>query len=230
MKLSKIELGLNSNSIDKLSLSITRMQEELQRATEPFRLIREALVKRNPKFIEEDWYLSEPVFRKLKIFDMYTTDTEKLEAELVHIFHKDIITIKDRLIGKNQHRTDIINELFSAFNCRHYHSVVILAYSITDGISKEKFGLKFWGYDKNEKKTMSTKISEQIESESVFDIIKKQLYSRGELTQVETIIEVENRKLSYNRHCVVHGDSFLYGTEKNAIKSILLLDFISSLS
>jgi hypothetical protein len=44
--------------------------------------------------------------------------------------------------------------------------------------------------------------------------------------------EIKNRTFkldSFNRHLVLHGHSIHYGTQKNAIRAILLLDFVCAL-
>jgi hypothetical protein len=187
------------------------------------------LEKQNPVFIAEDWYLSEFFYRKLGLVEMYKIDPIKLGGLLLNLFEANKDSIKNTLIQNHQNKNQIIKELFTAYETKLFHSVVILSYSMTDGISKEKFGLNFWGYDDKKKITHSSKISELIDSESVLNLVRKRLKVRGKSNFLDKHIEEKEKIYSNNRHCVIHGDSYLYGTKVNAVKSIFLLDFISSL-
>ena len=55
-----------------------------------------------------------------------------------------------------------------------------------------------------------------------------QLDIKNEMTKNSD--QVTDKNSSFNRHVVIHGNSKIYGTKINAIRSILLLDFISELS
>lgn len=230
MNVSLSDIGIDESLFENLRLTFIKIDESLKKAMEPFRKTLEVISKRNPIFIDEDWYLSEYIFRKLKFLKMYNITPESLEKELVSLYQVESNSLKERLIKNHKEREIIITELFNSFKKKHYHSVILLSYSVTDGISNEKFGHNFWGYNHEQNSTKSSQIALRIESESIFDILKKQLVNRGELSQMRTQIPIEKRSESYNRHCVIHGESYLYGTKTNAIKSIFLLDFISSLN
>ena len=233
------ELNKVSSTIQNVRIpdtTITGIQKSFQQINDVsktmanvFEQISKLLAQQNPVFIEEDWYLSEFYYRKLMIIEMYVIDPVELEKLLLNLFDENYDLIKNTLIQKHENRYQIINELFTAFENKLFHSVVILSYSITDGISKEKFGLNFWGYDKNNDLTHSSRISELIDSESVLNLVRKRLNVRGESNLQDKHIEEKEKFCSNNRHCVIHGDSYLYGTKVNAVKSIFLLDSISSL-
>lgn len=213
----------------KIQKSFQQINDASKVITSAFEQIYNVLSKQHPVFIKEDWYLSEFHYRKLKLSDIYIIDPLKLEKLLLSIFEENYDLIKNTIIQSHANRNQIINELFTAYENKLFHSVVILSYSLTDGIIKEKFGLNFWGYDNNKNLTYSSRISELIDSESVFNLVKKRLNVRGESNLQDKLINEKEKIYSNNRHCVIHGDSYLYGTKVNAVKSIFLLDFISSL-
>jgi hypothetical protein len=224
------DMGIEFPNLDGLKNVFEQFNQLTKNISNSFKLISEQLEKRNPIFIEEDWYLSDYYWRKFKLFEMYTITPRELETTLFKLFEKDKSTIKSRLTNKHKERSQILNELFLSYKMKNYHSVVLISYSLTDGISKEKFGLNFWGYDNKRNLTQSSKISELVESDSVLNIVQKRLNVRGELSLKSEDIPKQNRISSYNRHCVIHGESYLFGNKINAVKSIFLLDFISSLN
>lgn len=229
LNLTPIELGVDLSVFNQIKNTFEKMNELTRVFSESFKKTSELLNKRNPVFIEEDWYISEYFWREFNLFDMYRISPKELESQLISLFDKEIKVIKDNLLRNHSERRSIIEELFKSYKNKHFHSVVLLSYSIADGISMKKFELNFWGYDRNVKSTKTSIISEQIESESVLNLIRKSLKNRGELTLKDKDIPKDKKVYTYNRNCVVHGESYLYGTKTNAIKSIFLLDFISSL-
>jgi hypothetical protein len=229
LNLTPEELGFDFSVFDGLKKTFEKTNELTRVFSESFKKTSELLNKRNPVFIEEDWYISEYFWREFNLFDMFRISPKELESQLISLFDKEFNVIKDNLLRNHPERRLIIEELFLSYKNQHFHSVVLLSYSLTDGISKEKFKLKFWGYNNDKDLTNSVIISESIESESVLNLVQRSLNNRGELTLMGKDIPKEKKKSSYNRHSVVHGESYLYGTKTNAIKSIFLLDFISSL-
>jgi hypothetical protein len=229
LNLTPIELGVDLSVFNQIKNTFEKINELTRVFSESFKKTSELLNKRNPVFIEEDWYISEYFWREFNLFDMYRISPKELESQLISLFDKKIKVIKDNLLKNHEERKLLIEELFKSYKNKHFHSVILISYSITDGISKEKFGLNFWGFDKKVNSTKSSMISGQIESESVLNLIHKSLNNRGELTLKDEDIPKEKKVYTNNRNCVVHGESYLYGTKTNAIKSIFLLDFISSL-
>jgi hypothetical protein len=68
-----------------------------------------------------------------------------------------------------------------------------------------------------------------VTQDSLFNLIQKRLKNRGQMNLQDLDIPKENIPYSNNRHFVVHGESYLYGNKINALKSILMIDFVSSL-
>ena len=229
IKVSLFDLGIDPKIFENLSNSIRLYEDQLKKASESFRKSFEIIKSRNPIFVEEDWYLSEDVWLKFSLREIYSITPLQLEQLLIKEFEKQKITIRDRLISNHFERSSIIKELFESYNKNHYYSVVLLAYSLVDGISKKRFGVNFWGYNKDLKESKSSLIYNLIEPDSLFDLIQKRLKKRGEISIQDIHIPENKIPFSNNRHFVMHGESYLYGNKTNALKSIFMIDFISSL-
>lgn len=224
-----LKVDVDPQVFQNLRKSLEEFQEKIKQVSEFLKLPLLNFNDRDPLFIQEDWYLSEEVWKEFRLPEILGMDPIELEKLIIKNFEKDKESIKRRLISNHIERREIIEELFQSYTKKHYHSVVILSYSIIDGISVERFGIQFWGYDNRLKNTRSEEIISKVEVDSVFKIIEKRLKNRGVLNQeVKNIPETE-KKSSNNRHCVIHGESYLYGNKTNAIKSLLMLDFVSSL-
>jgi hypothetical protein len=220
----------NKSIFENTRYVFENFEKSIKEPLKKFRDSIDAFKNRNPIFINEDWYLSEDVWLKFSLPEIYSINPIELEKLLIKEFEKNKTTIKDRILRNHTERTLIINELFESYKRKHYFSVVTLAYSIIDGISKEKFGINFWGYDKGPKMSKSSQISHLVEPDSVFEIITKSLKNRGEISCHIKDVSTDKIPHSNNRHFVMHGESYLYGNKTNALKSIFMLDFISSLT
>ena len=111
-------------------------------------------------------------------------------------------------------KKNLISEAFKAHKNKMYYSSTILFLSQVDGIGEGKI---FRG-----KKALK----EYLSKGKHFDLFDNVL-------QEETAINVDTRKSKtnyfsdLNRHGVMHGLHFNYGNEKNSLKALSLLCFIS---
>lgn len=229
LKINLPELGIDPKVFENIKLSFQKYEEQLKNAFKSFQDTLDVIKTRNPIFVEEDWYLSEEVWLKFSLPEIYSITPSQLEQLLFKEFEKEKINIRDRIITNHKERSDIIIELFESYKRKHYYSVVLLSYSLIDGISKKKFGINFWGYNKDLKESKSSLISNLVEPDSLFNIIQKRLKNRGEISIQDIHIPEDKIPFSNNRHFVMHGESYLYGNKTNALKSIFMIDFITSL-
>ena len=230
LKIPFPELGIDPKIFENMKLNFQKYEELLKNAYKSFQDTLDVIKTRNPIFIDEDWYLSEQVWLKFSLPEVYSITPSELEKLLIKEFEKEKSTIKERILKNHIERTLIINEVFESYKRKHYYSVVLLSYSLIDGISKKKFGINFWGYNKDLKETKSSMISNLVVPDSLFNIIEKRLKSRGEISSQDIHIPNDKIPFSNNRHFVMHGESYLYGNKTNALKSIFMIDFISSLT
>ncbi|HSB92801.1 MAG TPA: hypothetical protein VLC28_06765 [Flavitalea sp.] len=121
-----------------------------------------------------------------------------------------------------------LREIFFCYKNKQYSAVIALAYSTAEGIVLEVFDQGFWGgYKESTKKTNFDTLQER-QLSGVLNLFKKRFNNRGEINR-HINKNSEAPQDSNNRHLVLHGQSFKYGTKMNAIKAILLLDFICEL-
>lgn len=229
IKINLPELGIDQQLIEKMKLSFQKYEEQLKNAFKSFQYTLDLIKTRNPIFVDEDWYLSEEVWLKFSLPEIYTISPSQLEKLLIKKFEKDKNSIRDRIISNHIERSSIIMELFKSYNSKNYYSVVLISYSIIDGISKKKFGINFWGFNNELNSPNSRELLSLVEPDSLFNIIEKRLKNRGEISKQNKHIPKIEKPYSNNRHCVIHGESYLYGNKTNAVKSILMIDFITSL-
>lgn len=229
LKINLPELGIDPKVFENVKLSFQKYEEQLKNAFKSFQDTLDVIKTRNPIFIDEDWYLSEEVWLKFSLPEIYSITPSQLEQLLINEFEKEKINIRDRIITNHKERSDIIIELFESYKRKHYYSVVLLSYSLIDGISKKKFGINFWGFNEELNTPNSSELISLVEPDSLFNIIEKRLKNRGEIAKQNKHIPKSEKSFSNNRHCVIHGESYLFGNKTNAVKSILMIDFISSL-
>jgi hypothetical protein len=229
LRINLPEVRIDAKVIENLKLSFQKYEEQLKNAFKSFQDTLDLIRTRNPIFVEEDWYLSEEFWLKFSFSEIYNITPSQLEQLLFKEFEKEKNNIRDKIISKHKERSSIFEELFESYNRKHYYSVVLLSYSLIDGISKKNFGINFWGFNKDLKMSYSSEIISLVEPDSLFNFIENRLKNRGEIAKQNKDIPGNEKSFSNNRHCVIHGDSYLFGNKTNAVKSILMIDFISSL-
>jgi hypothetical protein len=189
-------------------------------------------VKNNivPSFINRDWYLSS-VFLDLANLETlyYEEQTANLDNKIIRAFATYLIECKKQLLKKFPERKKIILEIFFCYENRKYSSVITLAYSTAEGVVSSNFGQGLWGgFDKKTQKNLFEKLRDNNQLTGVMNLFYKRFSHRGEINRDSKEFKVVDTS-SNNRHLVLHGHSYNYGNKKNAVKAILLLDFINEL-
>lgn len=184
-----------------------------------------------PSFISRDWFIS---YRFLTVCDLehlyYMEKPRGVDRVITSAFEMYKQKCKQGLIRNFKHRSILLNEVFKCYESECFSAVVTLAYSTAEGIVNETFGQKFWGgYDRKTKHILFEKLRDEHGIKGFLRMHYKRLSFRGIINQDSEKIK-ESVDSSNNRHLVLHGQSYKYGNRKNAIKAILLLDFISELA
>jgi hypothetical protein len=188
-------------------------------------------------FSEFGWYIGFNVFDELKMVDLFdlikTGDSQKVDEFFLNWFDSNKKSVFSYFVNQYPNRRSQFYELEMGFKHQLYSSVIILSYSITDGITNEILGFGFFDPDKKNKfqGEFNLKIKGSIdEQQGLLNSISSQfLKKRYELTRYYNLSEDVIPKNSYNRHLVIHGHSFEYGNKINAVRALLLLDFTISL-
>jgi hypothetical protein len=187
------------------------------------------------EFTKYGWYVSPNIFRELDIEEYsYTIDSLNLKKEieisnlLSSNFERNKILIFDEIIEFLPNRKDIVSEIYKAYESEYYFACINLCYAQTDGISNEFFNYGFFDTEDKE-----LKIKSYVFNQSLSSYIASQLkQDRNEITRYVKK-EVDDKSFdagSYNRHLVLHGHSLRYGTKLNAVRAVLLLDFVCFLA
>jgi hypothetical protein len=184
-----------------------------------------------PSFIELDWFIS---YRFLAVCDLedlfYVTSPRGVDNSITSAFDTYKRKCKQSLLKNHRQRAKVLCEIFKCFDSKCYSSVIVLAYSTAEGLVHEAFGQKFWGgHDQKANRIHFEKLRDEQGVKGVLRMHYKRLSFRGTINAESKKITM-NVDTSNNRHLVLHGQSYKYGSKKNAIKAILLLDFISELA
>jgi hypothetical protein len=219
----------------KLTSSFKKTGENLTRAFANFQFSPCKFVEaiQDTSFVvTHDWYISFNLLRNSTLDEIFRLLHFKEKESLQNFVIKNFPLEKDtifKFIHKTiPHRTSLISEIEGLFKNNFYSAVVALCYTQVDGICNENIGYGFFDTDQNH----NLKISKLEPNESLASKIAFQLKeSRNEINRyVKPEINNKTFKLnSFNRHLVIHGHSIHFGTELNAIRAILLLDFVCSL-
>lgn len=225
------DIGLGKDFLVSIKKSAQALNEAMSKFNDALNKSLEKIKNDNPAFIQNDWYLSNEYWFDFNLSELYTNNSIDLENKILKLFEDNKKAIEKRLIEENDERVEIIKELFTLYKNKHYFSLINLAYSLVEGISIKKFNTKFWGWEKKNQnnKLRTEKIKLIVEDDTVFNFIEKRLEYRGIMNASFDAISKEDLSKTNNRHCVAHGESYLYGNKTNAVKSILLVEFISSL-
>lgn len=152
-------------------------------------------------------------------------DINQAEAALVDYFRENLETIENRFVTKFPHRAKIINAAFSAHKRGEYELSIPVFLAQTDGICYEVVNQYLFMRVRGEKKPSTAIYVDSIASDTFRHALLSPLsqplpISASKKERSETFNEL-------NRHQVMHGESWDYGTEINGLKSISLLNYVA---
>lgn len=185
-------------------------------------------------FSEYGWFIGFNVFDELRIVDLFdlikTGDSQKVDEFFLDWFDSNKKSVFSYFVNQYPNRRSQFYELEMGFKHQLYSSVIILSYSITDGITNEILRFGFFNTEEVEGE-YNLRIKGSIDKQQgLLNSISSQfLKKRNELTRHYKLSKDVIPKNSYNRHLVIHGHSFEYGNKINAVRALLLLDFTISL-
>lgn len=180
------------------------------------------------------WYISYKAFEDISVEKLiYLNKKENVlefENYIVSSFDKRVKKIIEDLNTSFPERTHLFTEIKQLYKKEYYHSLITLCYSQVDGISNNVFGIGFFDTE-NKDKQFSLKLPSNLkfDDDSLIAIISKQLnLPKNEITKYtkDDCFTKDNKLSSFNRHFIMHGHSYNYGNKKNAIRAILLLEFV----
>jgi len=221
---------------DKYLSSFNKITEIISKA---FSASRFSVIKFEEKLkdtrfvVNQDWFISFNLLRNLTIKQTYNAISNQ-DKESFKLFVLETFSVEQNNIFKSihkiiPHRKSITLEIESLYKSNFYNTVVVLCYTQVDGICNENLNYGFFDTDR---KTHELKIKELEPNDSLASKIAIQLKEpKNEISRyVKNEVNDKTYKLdSFNRHLVLHGHSIHFGTQLNAIRAILLLDFVCAL-
>lgn len=187
------------------------------------------------------WYLNHIYLQVLNDGDC---DDNTFDEKIIQLIDDEIDDYWDYLKEQIPHRAAIWEEIKLCYENKLYHSIIHLCFSQADGLFDEKFGTGLYKYSFTEaKKKFGKSMKDVFDSEllssqisnfkdgSVLKRIYNEIYleclnkSTSDLYKKTDYI-TENNVALPNRHGVIHGTHFKYGTKLNSYKAIAFLQFI----
>ncbi len=189
-------------------------------------------------FPRDGFYLSTSVIEELNNDNFIAQTAEhwgnsEIKGSFINVLtnylYKRQGQIKEGILTVSPERSRLITEIFNLFSEKRYIPMIPLALSQIDGICMDQLSIGFFAskFDENKKKS-EQKIKLKLYDCSVSQLLFNQVDydNKNELI----LIKGKNQELSeLNRHDIIHGSSLDYGSKLNAIKTILLLDFICNM-
>ncbi len=190
--------------------------------------------------VSRDWYISTRVIDNLEISNItevfeFTkkSNLDKFEQYIISSFDsrkEDVFSYLNETLKNREH---IIKEIDKLYTANLFFGLIPLCFNQADGISNENWGVGFFDSE-GKKENYDLKIKKlDTRKKLISKSISSQLAQpKNELTRSSSDAkynDVKIKECSINRHLIIHGHSVYYGNKVNAIKAILLLEFICDL-
>ena len=229
-------------STDALSNNIRKMTEDMQKGIEAFinytKAISHPIIAKLQKASEKGWYVSPNVFSSLpmsELDDLLSQDSlDEFEIMLLENSDNNVADVLERCSESFPQNQAVFNEIQQLIKNGFYRASIMMAYSMADSMCNTKWGFGF--FDKDKLTGYNLKMFDKLEDmeESMSSLIRDQLsIAKNEITQYSKHPDFNDpikKAKSFNRHLIIHGHSVEYGTKKNAVRAIYLLDFIEYFS
>ena len=154
---------------------------------------------------------------------------DEVDQFLINYYENELENIRTRLIKKNGHRKEIIDEGLENHNKKNYNSSITLLLTQADGLCYDKTKKLF--FRNNSKLSRKKKYKPEIEEILANDtalLLKEFLAPMNEPTAInELSSKLEKFPVRLNRHEILHGIDYNYGTKINSLKIISFLSYIN---
>ncbi len=231
----------NNKDIKDLIAPVTKLQEIARQTHKLFSPIIEQQKKLQEKiFIElplktreavielgnHGWFLDlemipSEVFELKDVF--IAGDDKEAESTLVEHFKGRLSEIEKSIINKFPHRKKILMAAFRAHKRMEYELSIPVLLTQADGICFDVIKTDLFGKHNNKPKTanhVKQYVSSALDEALLQSLMQKLPISASKKERDDDFNEL-------NRHAVLHGESFDYGTEVNSFKAISLINYVS---
>ncbi|MFC6672515.1 hypothetical protein [Marinobacterium aestuariivivens] len=162
------------------------------------------------------WHLEE---------EFSTGRVDSAETLLIEYFEGRMNKIQASVATRFPHRSDLISSALDAHRKEAYELAIPVLLAQIDGICKEVAGDYLFMKDRKQPKPRTATYVSQFASDN---------FTYALLSPLATVLPVsaseKERGTNFtglNRHMVLHGESLDYGTRKNGLKAISLLNYVS---
>lgn len=192
------------------------------------------------KPLKEGVYISDYFLDLFDHFDVWQSlvnwddEDRRVEflTELENTVGAKLEEIQGGLIDKIPNRTEIIREIFQLYQANCFSGMVTLVLSQVDGLMKEitKGNEGFYASTPDEAKKVIPNRLKHLDHEIGINYFSElHLLDIGNRNDYMLFQKDIADMTAFNRHSILHGESYQFGTKLNALKSILLLVFIGDL-
>jgi hypothetical protein len=230
---SQIAESIRNLDLSRYAKQAAEMKKAIERAISPvFEQIRQSFIELPPKMQESilllakhGWYLDMemPMPGILALLEALDEGNQsEIEEALCDYFQDRLARIEESIVKRFPHRTHLVRAAFDAHRREEYVLSIPVLLAQTDGICKEVTDQHLFTKEKGKPHT-----AKYVERWAANKFRKALL---GPLAQTTPINASERERPggsdALNRHTVLHGEDVNYGSKKNSLKAISLLDYI----
>lgn len=151
---------------------------------------------------------------------------EQLNRRMIEFFENSLEEIKDFLVKSYPHRESLFNSAFKAHKTEEYELAILAFFSLVDGICWDETKSTYFQKKKAKPEVseyfdtlMTTRWADVMLSTITLDLPVGYNKSRREKEKVDNFV--------FNRHKIMHGEVFNYGTKERSLKAISLLYYVA---
>lgn len=147
--------------------------------------------------------------------------------KIMALFYRDAADKINKILNDNfPNRSNILDDAFKAHSRGEYNLSIPIFLIQTDGICNELIGIQM--FSRRNKKPETATYANQFEHDSFLSALLEPFRICLPLTASEKEIENLTIETYLNRHEIMHGVVYNYGTELNSLKTISLINFVST--
>lgn len=158
-------------------------------------------------------------------------NSKEVDKILTEYYEEELDLVEKRIIGRNPNRKSLIIEAFDNHRNKRYYSSIVLLLTQIDGLCYDETEKLYF---KNNRKLQHSKIykpevEEKISEKEKF-IIKGFDIPLNQSTGINELISNTSKfPVRLNRHEILHGIDYNYGTKINSLKIISFLNYINDI-
>lgn len=218
-------------AIENLNFAIQQIQKSFNVIRE-YSAVFESNIEKLEYFRNQNWFIGLNLLEEISISEIFEliseNDSIKTEKYFIRLFEDNMDNLFDSFTEIFPDRATNFLELKKSYTNCNYSSVVLLSYSLTDGITNSVLGKDFFTANKINENRYELIINEYLKQDlNFFNKIYLQFtLERNEMTKHYGKNPKDAPTDSINRHLTVHGHSFNFGSKSNAVRAIFLLNFV----